>query len=190
MNNKNFRIRLNQSETRVVKIFFDSHSVQLGVTNRSKHIALYPLSDRTVKALFIYGDDYQRRIASPVDIILNYWFIPLWFSLTAIILHFIRLKFRIQENSISSSILMMITIFFGGGTIRVRHKLERYFIVILLFGMFFLQSLWVGDFLSKISSSRYMNSVDTIKKLSKLNTPIYFANILGHEKEHVVDILK
>lgn len=142
--------------------------------------------------MFIYGHDYRRKVAlpSPLEVILSYWFIPFWFLLTTIALHLIRMKLKIRGNSISSSILFMITIFFGGGAISARHKFEKYFTVVLLFGMFFLESLWVSDFLSKMSSSSYLNSVNTLQKLSKLNTPIYFSNTFREETENVIEIVK
>lgn len=143
-------------------------------------------------AIFVYGHDYNRRkaFASPSTFILDFWYVPLWFILTTVALHLFRIKYKISGKTFSSSILDMIVVSFGTGTIRYGHRIERYFIIVLLFGMFFLQSLWISDFLSKMSSLRYVNRVRTFTKVKRLHTPIYFANILGDETENVTQIIK
>lgn len=145
-----------------------------------------------MRAIFVYGSDYQRAVelTSPLQIVSDYWFIPLWFLLTTTVLHIIRLNVGIKRKTITTTILHMIVIFFGGGTVRYRHRIEKAFIIIVIFGMFFLQSIWVSNFLSKMSALHVSNSVNTMSKVAKLKKPIYFADELGKEYGSVAKILR
>lgn len=149
--------------------------------------------NKRMKVVYFYGNDNELRVGPPslLLILSDYWFLSIWFLFTTILLHAIRLKARIKNASISSSILDTITIFFSGGNIRFRYKIENYFLIVLLGSMFFLQSLWVSDFISKISALKNVNKVDTLEKLSELNTPIYFAHIVdATEKKNLIKLLK
>lgn len=142
--------------------------------------------------MFVYGNDYKRHVGPPhlLEIVSDYWFIPLWFTLTTFLLHWIRTKTRQEKPEISLSFLDMIIIFFGGGNVDHRHRIERYLIIILLCGMFLMQSIWVSDFLSKMSNVYNQNHVRTMAKLAELNKPIYFSNNVEEEKERISDLLR
>lgn len=188
-----FRLQINQNVTPSIELYFDYFSAILESSNESKLAKLYPYETIKAKAIFIYGNDYRRQIVSPIELMSNYWFIPIWFLFTTLVLHLIRLKFNVRSATLSSSCLDMITIFFGGGNIRDNHgrnyRIENCFIVVLLVGMFFMQSLWVSNFLSQISTLR-SDSVDTLSKLSKLKTPIYFGRDLNEQKDTIEWILR
>lgn len=190
----NFSFRMSQINAPVVELYFDHHSATVELTNHSKIVALYPYSDKKIKLLFIYGDDYMLETGSPplFHVVSSYWFIPFWFITSTILLQLLRrFMSKMGKSYISSSALDITTIFFGGGNLRYRHKVEKYYFQILLFGIFFLQSIWVGDFLSKISAVRNVNAIDSFEKLSELETPVYFAHILvADEKDYVTKVLE
>lgn len=178
--------------TPIIELFTRLHSATIGATNKTKLITLYPYNYRKIEIIFFYGDDYKRRVGPPplLDIVSDYWFIPLWFIVASFVLHLIRKKTRQERPIISSTFLDMIIIFFGGGNVRHRHKFEGSFILILLFGMFLMQAIWVSDFLSKMSNVRSQNSVRTLEKLAELNKPIYLSNNVLEQRENIIQLLR
>lgn len=182
---------MNQNHTRILNIVFESISAAAENVNHQNTIDLYPLESLKLKSIYMYGNDHGRRSSSMIlSALMNYWFIPFWFVFTTTVLHLIRFKMNDDKPDISSSILDMIVIFFGGKSIRFRHYVENGFIIILLFGMFFISSLFVGDFLSKASVIRPIREFDRFEKVVNLNTPIYFADFLGDEKRVAAKFLR
>lgn len=183
---------MKRNATPIVELLFSRFTSSIGKIKESQLIPLYPYRNRVVVVSFLYGDDYQLEIGSPsiLRIMAEYWFIPIWFVLTTISLHLIRSKIGIGNNELSSTIMDMIIIFFGGGTIKFRHKIERYFLGMLLIGTFFIQAIWVSDFLSKVSTLRGINRVNTFEKIANLKSPIYFGLSLAGEKELIIESLK
>lgn len=174
---------MNQNHTRILHIIFESIAAAADNVHHEKTIDLYPYVSLKLKSIFMYGTDRDRRSASMIlSALMNYWFIPFWFVFTTTVLHLIRFKVNNVKPDISSSVLDMIVIFFGGKSIRFRHCIENGFIIVLLFGMFFMSSLFVGDFLSKASIMRPVREFDRFEKIVDLKTPIYFADFLGDEK--------
>lgn len=186
-----FSVRMNQNHTRILHIVFESIAAAADNVNHQTIINLYPYESLKLKSFFMYGNDHGRRSASMIlSALMNYWFIPFWFAFTTTVLHLIRFKVNDDTPDISSSILDMIAIFFGGKSIRFRHCVEKAFIIILLFGMFFISSLFVGDFLSKASVIRPVREFDRFEKVVDLKTPIYFADFLGDERRAADEILR
>lgn len=182
---------MRQTDVPVLEVLFDSDTVVKMTTNKTKMISLYSHRTMKIRAIFIYGSDYPRKVAQTIllDALAKYWFMPIWFLLTTTALHVIRLKTASTRNRFSSSVLDMINIFFGGASVRNQHRFERGFIIIMIFGMFFLQSIWISDFLSKASDLRHSNGVDTFKKVGDLKKPIYVARTLSDQKDVINKIL-
>lgn len=182
------------NDTPTVELIFLHFVASAGMTNRTRIIELYPYRKWIVEVSFFYGKDYEPRLRSATlfEVVSGYWFIPLWFLVATALLYLIRSKTQTKERAqdISSTFMDMMIIFFGGGNLIVSFKVERYFIGILLIGMFLIQSIWTGDFLSKMSNSRNVNSVRTFEKLSELKTPVYIGRSLNTEQERVAEILK
>lgn len=187
----NCRSRLNHQNAPKIEFCVHFHIATIGRSNKTKVVTLYPYGNLNIGVLFIYGDDYKLQFGPPSisRIISNYWYIPAFFMLTTVLLYSVRSKVRNGKVDISSLILDMITIIFGGGRLTYHHKSERYFSIVLMVGIFFLQSIWIGDFLSQMSK-RTSNRVKTFDKLSKLGTKVYFEYAIGGDELLIAESLK
>lgn len=184
-------MRLSEHKAPIIELLFSYGSATNGSTNETKIISLYPYSNRELGIFFIYGDDHRLEFGPPplTEIVRDYWYIPVFLTLSTAIIYLIRRRFKMENANISSAILDMITIFFGGGNIEIRHIIERRFIPVLLFGLFFLQSIWVGDFLSQMSDWKE-HRIKTFQQLSTLKIPIYFDQNYVDDPELTIQCLK
>lgn len=136
---------------------------------------LYPYSTVELRVIFVYGKDFDRRM--------NIFFVPksvqlvgilvlLFIFAAAIFLYITRQKLRLPHNDFPSALFDCWIPFIGGGNLRAEHRLERWFFAILLFGAFFIMSVFSSDLLDCVV--RVLNAkVSTFAELAEINPPIY-----------------
>lgn len=138
---------------------------------------VYPYNMIELKAIFSYGTDFKREmmifivpqsVKTVAVLVLSFIFVA------AIALHIIRRKLRLPRNDFLSALIDCWIPFIGGGNFRMEHRLERLFFTILLFGAFFIMSVFSGDLLDCVV--RVLNAkVSTFAELAEINPPIYSA---------------
>lgn len=153
---------------------------------------LYPYSTMELRVVFVYGTDFQRQM--------NIFFIPksvqfvgalvlLFISAAAIALYIIRKKLRLFRNDLLSALIDCWIPFIGGGNLQLEHRLERWFFAILLFGAFFIMSVFSGDLLDCVV--RVLNTkISTFSELADINPPIYSNLELYLHKDLIHEKLK
>lgn len=136
---------------------------------------LYPYHSRVLKAIFVYGTDYKREIdifsiQESVKVVAG---LILFLLVVAIItLYAIRKRFSLRGNDIASCILDCLIPFIGGGNLRMEHRIEGRFSVVLLFGAFFIMSVFGGDLVDSVVRVLY-TKIDKFEDLSEINPPVY-----------------
>lgn len=148
-----------------------------------------------LSVLFVYGKNSKRHTYTDqlmfdrlISLIFN-WFI-LFYTFSAVILHFLRRIAGLRHNGFISTIIDVAITFTAGGNLRVSNRLERWFFGILLIGSFFFSSLWLETKLypSFLHPDR---KIDTFHKLAEINPPIYlFPAIKQNSHQHVKDMLR
>lgn len=145
---------------------------------------VYPYSTTELKVLFIYGTNYKRE--------LNIFYVPphvqvatalvlSFIFIAAIVLYIMRRKLRMANCDFFSALGDCWIPFIGGGNLRTVHRLERVFFAVLLFGAFFILSVYSGDLFDCVVT--FLNAkVNTFTKLSEINPPIYsMQDLLAYE---------
>lgn len=184
------------NETAVIGLHFAQYRLN-SEKNPYAHVHnLYPFMSERFKAVFVYGEDFPRPHPPGFLTILsagNYWFIFIWFSLATIILFIIRwksgVKYQNTRNTISSTILDMIIVFCAGGRLRFRNKYDKVYLMIMIFGTFFLLSLCTSRFTSEITSFKQLDNINTFEKLSKVNVPVRIGSSVGNSTKYVIAAL-
>lgn len=154
--------------------------------------SMYPHYAVELKVLFVYGADYKREM--------NIFFVPqsvriaaaLFLSfifVAATVLYVIRRKLECLKNDFPSAVIDCWIPFIGGGNLRMEHRLERLFFAILLFGAFFIMSVFSGDLLDCVV--RVLNTkISTFSELADINPPIYSNLELYLHKDLIHEKLK
>lgn len=136
---------------------------------------LYPYHSIELNTFFVYGTDFKRE--------LNIFFVPksvqivafvvlLLIGLAAIILRIIRQRLNLPRNNFMTTFIDCWIPFIGGGNLQMEHRAERWFFGILLFGAFFIMSVFSGDLLDTVI--QVLNAkVSNFEELADINPPIY-----------------
>lgn len=152
---------------------------------------LYPYRSMKLSVFFVYGTDYQRQINnnlfSKLKIFTFNW-TNLLVILAAIALCFIRRLNKLRRDGFISVLIDVVVIFTGGGNLRMDHKLERWFFVIMSIGAFFLNAICLGPtlFPSYLLPCR---NIETFQELAAINPPIYISFLLRGDKHLVADLM-
>ncbi len=181
-----------QSQHNSVQLVFDSfyHFYK----NDSDHLTpLYSYGSTKIKVILFYGSDLKRVIGPPglLDIvtITKHWFLFVWFALSIFTLHLIRSTTSRGRITVYSSTWSMFIVWIGGGNLRCTHGIERFFLTIMFFGVFFVKAFGVGNFNTNIVLQG-ANGVDTFLELAKLSKrPIYLNHVFHDKKDIVLKLL-
>lgn len=141
---------------------------------------------------FVYGTDFQRQM--------GIWFVSgsvrtisiligLFVFSAATLLCIIRRKMKLRRDGLISTFIETVVAFIGGGNLQMRHKLEKLFFAILLFGAFFLTSMFAGDLLDSVILS-LNQKITTFKQLAEINSPIYVQSESKAYLDHIHITLK
>ena len=167
--------------------------METGTETKDKTYSLYPYQSIQLVVVFVYGLDYQRELdlfaGIPSSVQLGAALIVSFISIAAIALYVIRRKYRLSRSNFSSTFFDCWIPFIGGGNLRMRHKYERLFFGILLFGAFFIMSVFAGDLLDSLLRVRNQK-INTFEKLKERNSPIYLNPTFGIYSDTIQSMLK
>lgn len=152
---------------------------------------LYPYDSKKLAVIFVYGTNYQRKtniVLIPKSTKILAILIVTFIILSAIVLYFARQKWHLRRRSPSSALLDTMIAFIAGGNLEMRHRFERWFFGILLFGAFFITSIYTGDLLDCIFSI-LNQKVETFEQLAKTNSTIFVNPSLGQNAELIWNML-
>lgn len=143
-------------------------------------------------AFFVYGTDFDREMNIffvPKSIQLGTYAILLFICAAAILLSIVRRKFGLARGRLLDTFADCWIPFIGGGNLQMQHKWERWFFGILLFGAFFIVSVFAGDLLDCII--RVLNAkVSTLDQVAEINPPIFLDIGLYQHQEPVKEMLR
>lgn len=177
-----------------------SNFLHLGWMSAIKSIAketmtypLYPYHAREIVVIFVYGTDSNRQLSIiPFPVCLLYLNYSMFVTIisAAVVLCYIRRTFKLRRDGYISSFIDTIVGFIGGGTLRIVHKLERYFFGILMIGGIFLVAIWTDKVLDHIYHIQFFE-VDTLKKLSEIGRlPVFVSPFWESDRDLLEEILR
>lgn len=189
MNICNFREQLEADHS--IDLHFEPQSIILTKYKRLSRIRLYPYRVVDMKVMFMYGKDYKRDrdvFTVSASILVQAALLILFMICSAFALLYIRRKYQLPPNDVSSAFLDILILFIGGGSIRMDHKYERWFFGILLFGAFLIVTVFAGDLLDSFVAVKN-KKVTTFEQLAEINAPIHIdLNNLGFHVRSIENI--
>lgn len=167
-------------------IHFDLPSL-VSEDGEKSQTALYPYRSTKLIVLFVYGTDFKRQkqhILLSDNLIFYHYLCVVGFILSAMVLCFLRRRNRLRRDGLFSSVIDINIAYFGGGTLRSHHQLERFFLGIFLISGFF----WTAVCFDAVLYPYFLvqdEKVKTFADLIKINPPI-FSGFRLKENAHVV----
>lgn len=160
------------------------HTILLNTADDRIIRTVYPHDTSELKVLFVYGTNFRREMNIfyvPSHVRIAAALVLSFIFMAAIALYIIRQKLRMVNYDFFSAVGDCWIPFIGGGNLRMEHRLERFFFAILLFGAFFIISVFSGDLLDCVVT--FLNAkVNTFEKLAEINPPIYtMRDLRSHE---------
>lgn len=128
--------------------------------------------------VFFYGDDfsitnYRRNL---FKLAANIW-IPITFSAVGFLMLYFMRRGDLNRQNIFIRVWMDIMIaVISGSSIRYQNRLEKIFFAIFLVGVFFINTIFVENFLFYVFVTEEPNRMDTLKKFAKFNQTIFVSN--------------
>lgn len=171
-----------------VALFFESYFLPSESDKNVLAYHLYPYQTIKLTAIFIYGKDFTRQmniLSIPDSIRLMAILILIFVWMATFVLYLLRNKLKLPDANLLSSFIDTMVTFISGGNLRMLHKFERWFFGIMLFGAFFITSLFVGEFLDKIYCV-IQQKVDTLEKVTEINPPIFIPPTLDANEIHAI----
>lgn len=153
---------------------------------------LYPFRTIELLVVFVYGDDFTRKmniLSIPKSVQIISGLIVFFMSSSAIFLSIIRKKWNFRRSSLVSSIMDTLIAFIGGGNLEMRHIFERWFFAILLFGAFFITSIFAGDLLDCVYQILHQK-ISTFEQLAATNSSIYINPTLSMFNNDIHDMFR
>lgn len=144
---------------------------------QSKVNFLYPYESLKLRLIFVYGKDYKSEVdifRMPAVVVIQLVLIVLFIISAAVALRWIRKRFKLPRDDIWCPFIDCVIPFIGGGNLRMHHKWERMFFAIMLFGAFFIISVFLGDLLDNVLYI-FDQRVTTLKRLLEVKPPVYTA---------------
>lgn len=172
--------------------YLKGNSMYFTNNEKSKKYPLYPYHPIDLKTTFVYGDDFNRQtdiFLFPASMKILCILIVLLFITSVTVLRIIRRNRNLQRGDLSSTVFDCVIAFVNGGNLEMRHKWEKWFFGILLFSVFFIVSVLVGDLLDSVIRVRN-SKIDTFDKLADIRAPIYISLSLQPYNDTVYELLR
>lgn len=153
---------------------------------------LYPFNSIELSVMFVYGKDFERtddQLVIPDSLKLVSILVSGFISLAVIILFIIRKKFNLRRSGASSTLIDCMIAFINGGNLQMRHKFERWFFGILIFGAFFMTALLTGDILDCIYQNR-SHKISKFDEISHSKFPIFVSLHFKIHEELIQEMLR
>lgn len=173
-------------------LYFDSMLLTMEDLNGTNVHSLYPYRTTELFAILIYEWDYKRDIgvfSIPTSVKVVVGLILLFLCFATIVLWIIRRKLQRPRNSIISAFFECLVPFTGGGSVQMRHKLERWFFAVMYMSSFFIIAVFAGDILDSLVRIQ-IQSISTFEQLAEINPPIYIRNEMALHSEEIREMLK
>lgn len=150
-------------------------SITINTTDEKVPRLVYQYNMVELKVLFLYGTNFKREMnifIVPPSVQMAAALVLSFIFVAAAALYVIRRKLRVLSNDFFLAVIDCWIPFIGGGSIRMQQRIERGFFGILLFGAFFIMSVFSGDLFDCVVS--VLNAkVNTFAKLAEINPPIH-----------------
>lgn len=170
---------------------FNTNGISKRKSEETK-FSLYPYHSFQLSIVFVYGTDLKRQKFHQLFSVEGeeiYQLTGLFSTVAAAVLCFLRRKYRLKRDGYLSSMFDVQIAFIGGGNLRMRHKLERWFFGILLIGTFFYMTFWQEAvlFQSFLISDQ---SIDTFNELVEINPPVFSFLVSKKNEERIIEMLR
>lgn len=160
---------------------------------RGKTYRLYPFESTKLVVTFVYGVDFERELNLFAGISkstqMGAALVMLFVSIAGITLYFMRRTLGLPRSDIVSTYMDCWIPFFWGGNIQMRHKYERWFFCIMLFGAFFIMSVFAGQLLNSVLCVRNQK-ISTFEQLANIKSPITILPTLGIYSDIIHSMLR
>lgn len=159
---------------------------------QTKMHELYPYDSNKLAIIFVYGTDFQRKLnilLIPMSIWVVSILIILFMCLAAIALHTLRKKFHLRRVDHGSTLIDILIVFIACGNLRIYHKWERLFFLILFNGAFFLTPIFSSEILSQVYRMRN-RQINTFEQLTEIDSPIFINPTLATHEHNVCEMLR
>lgn len=188
---KNIIIFRSFDRDRLRTLHINSKLMSSGGDKAAKTYSLYPYDSIELVVLFFYGNDFKRQLEIfivPESIQIAAGLFMLFVILAASILCFIRRKLRLRRDGLFSTFIDTMVAFIAGGTLQMRHKLERWFFGILLTSALFITALWTGDVLDCLYQMD--KKITTFQQLADINSPIFIPTSFKGQESAIHEMLR
>lgn len=101
------------------------------------------------------------------------WIQILFIVCATIMLYFLRCGDLIRRVELISTFIDVMTAVTGGRNLIYRDKLEKMFFGFLFFGIFFINTIGIDNFLFATFLTQAPERINTFKKLAKYNPPVF-----------------
>lgn len=152
---------------------------------------LYSYYSIDMAVLFFYGNDIERKQKNLLTNFLgkgSNQLLLVFQCLAAAVLCYLRRRHRLRRDGYISCWIDMLAAIFGGGTIRITHRLERWFFGIIFIPIIFLMAVW-GGLVFYPTFFELAQSFKSIKEIASINPPIYISPTLERyemETQHLL----
>lgn len=160
--------------------------------SKTKPIPFYLYHSTDLTIIFVYGTDMERQRN---DAFTHFFANKLTQScmlfhvLAAAVLCYLRRRERLRHDGYISCWIDIFVSFFGGGNIRMTHRLERWLFGIVYIANFFLMAVWSGLVLYPSYFERDQ-SIKSIGKIATINPPIFIDPTMNANEEEIAAILR
>lgn len=141
----------------------------------------------------MYGTDFQRQqdiSLVPKAMLLVTSTTELFIILSSITLYVGRRIFKLPRASIALSIMDCLIPFYGGGSLRMQHRFERWFFGIMLFSAFLIMAVFGGDLIDAIVQIQSFK-IATFDDLAKVNVKhVHWGAELGMYHDEIFKMLR
>lgn len=141
---------------------------------------LYSYYSIDMSALFFYGNDIERKQKNLLTNFLgkgSNQLLLLFQCSAAAVLCYLRRRHRLRHDGYISCCIDMLAAIFGGGTIRITHRLEKWFYGIIFIPIIFLMAVW-GGLVFYPTFFELDQSFKSLKEIASINPPIYISPTL------------
>lgn len=160
--------------------------------SKTKPIPFHTYHSIDLGIVFVYGTDLERQQNSiftsvfgkrSLQICMVYHF------LAAAVLCYLRRKERLPRDGYTTCYIDIFVAVFGGATIRITHRYERWIFRIVYIANFFMVAIY-GGLVMYPSIFERDQSIKSFEEITSINPPIFMHPDLTKHDEDVIDMLR
>lgn len=161
--------------------------------NNSNFTVFYPNAQKAkVFMQFIRRKNftqYNTHLTAFESLTSTLWF-TVFFFMSIFILFCIRRRMRLRRDGLISVYLDMVIAMTGSSRLRFNHRVETIFFASLLFFHFFLNRIYMDDFLFASFLPSGGKRIDSFEKIAKFKLPFLFDANLQRHNANVIQMLQ